>query len=230
MMYDAEVGRMYLALSNAAREIVVLAGKDPAQQYVDYPDRERGEVITVSTGREFAFNLKRQPKKSDSLFFQRFEHEPWFELGYFDETCDVWSDEPFPAGTRAHIETQARTDTEPCTVSTNTANNDKGADMLTGQDPDNIEATAVRLMAEANAIREFDAREPDGEEPTISWTSSPDGERQYTYVAFKTGAGLWYTTDTRSGGGMTWRELGSKRIAEALRTGTFLVATAWEER
>ncbi len=99
--------------------------------------------------------------------------------------------------------------------------------------PEDLEAAAAHAMAEAAAIRAYDALEPQGDEPTISWTwRNEAADKTYSYVAFKAngdgGTDRWYVTGARScRDGYSWRELGAEHFAKALREGTFLIATEW---
>lgn len=94
-----------------------------------------------------------------------------------------------------------------------------------------LEQAALNLAAKAQAIREFDAREPEGDEPVISWRQSYGGSppyrsdtREYTYVAIKAENGLWYLTG-RNTKPYTWRELGAG--FQAVAEGRFWLCTGW---
>jgi hypothetical protein len=96
---------------------------------------------------------------------------------------------------------------------------------------DQLEKAALNLAAQAQAIREFDATEPQGDEPTISFRHSyphsynADGSvKEYTFVAVKAGDDKWYLTG-RATRGYSWRELGAEYRAVA--EGRFWVATGW---
>lgn len=106
--------------------------------------------------------------------------------------------------------------------------------------PDDLEAAAYKALAEAEAVRKFDTTEPQGDEPTISFTHTygdqPGGSgtnrdyKAYTYVGFKaTGEGgtdRWYITGVRGDRiGYSWRELGAK--FPAIATGEFLTVAKW---
>lgn len=102
-----------------------------------------------------------------------------------------------------------------------------------GASPDQLDEAALNLAVKAQAIREFDALEPQGDEPTISFTHKyhPTDEKEYTFVAFKANgensSTRWHVTGARSNHhGYTWRELGAKFPNVA--AGRFHVATGWE--
>lgn len=123
----------------------------------------------------------------------------------------------------------------------NNPNLEGTAKMLTSNaTPDQLEQAALNLAAQAQAIRTFDATEPTGEEPTISFTHTyndqPGGygtnrdRKAYTFVGFKCngegGTDQWYLTGPKAQGrGYTWRELGA--TFPAIATGEFLVVTKW---
>lgn len=97
------------------------------------------------------------------------------------------------------------------------------------QTPEQLEAAGLRALAEAQALRDFDALEPTGDEPTISWRYNFDPEGpSYTFVAFKADNNYWYVTGNRGhGGGYTWRELGCRPEARNLRDGHFWTVSKW---
>lgn len=96
---------------------------------------------------------------------------------------------------------------------------------------DQLEEAALTLAARAAAVRKFDATEPQGEEPTISFTHKfPHSERAYTFVAFKCngegGTDKWHLSgEQRYIVALTWRELGAR--FPAIAKGDFLVVAKW---
>lgn len=100
-----------------------------------------------------------------------------------------------------------------------------------------LEAEADALMVRLAEAREFASREPQGEEPVITWkhtfNDQPGGSgtnydrKEYTYVAVKLSGG-WYVTGQRHGSAaFSWELLGRQPWAKALKTGDFHLCTEW---
>lgn len=98
------------------------------------------------------------------------------------------------------------------------------------QNPDDMDKAALRLATLAQEIRTHDEREPQGEEPTITWkhTFSEDGP-EYTYVAVKLGD-RWHVTGAHQAGTTyVWRDFLSRDWAKPLTEGNFLICTEWTQ-
>lgn len=105
--------------------------------------------------------------------------------------------------------------------------------------PDDMEKAALRLATLAQEIRDFDALEPDGEEPVISWTNEYQGQT-YTFVAFKankegeerptTGHAKWFVTGPVFGGrAYEWRDFLEADFTKGLRENGFHLVTEWTQ-
>ncbi len=103
-------------------------------------------------------------------------------------------------------------------------------DPMNSNDPAELEAAATRALALAAELRAIDAREPNGEEPTIFWVHryNEDGP-EYTHVAFKADNGRWYKSgrDADTTRGFSWRELNALPTSTRLREGDFYIVAEW---
>lgn len=287
----------YVDLSNEARKIVLDAGRNSCSVFTDVINSTQGETITTVQGL-VNYRIKRKHEDPERLWFQHFDHEPWFDLGYINASGEFQDTRPtgriavsnphvtggggspgtdFKIGTlgagatvpsyhspsitgraldwrpnmqdtinlfvkashaswpadwtelgytqEGHEFTFTRDThaTEGTTIDMNVTND---------TNPDDLEAAATHALAEAARLRALDALEPDGDEPTISWTWEPDYENAtpYTYVAFKANNGRWYTTGAGRNYlcGISWRELVTNSHSENVRNGNFHVVTEWE--
>lgn len=295
--FGNELGRQYMTLSNAAREIVILAHKDKAKLHnrddqVNFLD---DSTVRYERSPRFQYKLKWTTEQPLKLWFQRHEHEPWFELGYLDKVNLRWYDTEAQLKEAVMTEVNSfgykdrqldirraqldqaremqdrlnelknlgRLPAEPILTGPAWADvkrkilghaygahtdhvhigraidmtvkatplNTEGIDPMYSENPEDLEAAAAHAMARAAELRAIDEREPDGEEPTISWTHPGELEPDtlLTYVAFKANNGRWYETAHKSvpRGGKTWRELVAQPHARALREGTFLIVGEW---
>lgn len=96
------------------------------------------------------------------------------------------------------------------------------------QNPDDMEKAALRLATLAQEIREHDEREPQGDEPVMTWKKTFDDEHpEYTYVAVKLG-GRWHVTGNQhSGRSYVWRDFLGQNWASPVAAGDFLICTEW---
>lgn len=267
--YGRTMGQFYIDLANDARKMVEYhrsGARIRESESVDMLMDERSKIIWTKDGLKYKIKVKTE--EPNRHWFQRFEHEPWFDLGYWNHATQRYQDTPdvsfadtiarnraidiqhsinahgmkFPglypgAGATApsyHTLDHIHMDIHPELSPTIRRLADKWKDidpMLSSTNPDDLEAAAARAMGEAARIRAYAALEPTGEEPTISWKWTPEGteDRTYTYVAFKSDNGRWYTTGDGSGNrmGQSWRDLGEHRWAEPLTRGDFLIVTEW---
>lgn len=105
--------------------------------------------------------------------------------------------------------------------------------MNTNQSPDVMEKAALRLATLAQEIREHDEREPQGDEPVITWNHTFENgttaiePRVFTYVAVKLDGGWYVTGDKQAGCAHTWRDFLSRDWAKEITTGDFLICTEW---
>lgn len=97
-----------------------------------------------------------------------------------------------------------------------------------------MERAALRLATLAEEIRKHDEREPQGEEPVITWkhTFGADFARDlpgqtYTYVAVKLGDRWYVTGNKQAGQSFEWRDFLDKDWAKEVADGEFLICTEW---
>ena len=244
------LAELTIDLSNTARVIVQRTMKEQARWRTEHKPL-RDETHTTVWGSE-RYTLKTGDEHPDRILFQRNEHEPWFDLGYWNdkEGCfqDVPVDPALVARNRAidiarsafmgrtdhiHIGSGMVRAIDMPFVPTELRKNIERNDPMNSDSPEALEAAAAHAMARAAELRALDAREPSGEEPTISWQHPGRYEDvMLTYVAFKAGNGRWYETaherhESVRRGGKTWRELTAQPHAEALKSGTFHIVTEW---
>lgn len=260
--YAQVMAQFYMDLSNEARAMVEeyregARTRDNENFLMD----EREFITWTSDG--LKYKLKVTNEDPDRHWFQRFENEPWFDLGYMNKATGKYQDPrpsesfadiiarnraidiqhsinkgmKFPGmypGAGATAPSYPRTDhihIEQALAATPLATWKDIDPMLSSTNPDDLEAAAARAMGEAAKIRAYAALEPSGDEPTITWKWAPEyaDATTYTYVAFKSGNGRWYTTGDGTGHrtGLTWRDLGENQWAEPLTRGDFLIVTEW---
>lgn len=256
--YAKVMAEFYVDLSNTAREIVLLAGREVNARFNDEVDFANDLRLTRVSSSRFKYKLKVKAEEPDRIWFQRFEHEPWFDLGYFNQLGGFFTDTPpapkptpeLVAHNRAidmahtrkvgfnHIvqaqsmvnAMHARTDHIHMALPAPVKNGDL-IDM-NSDSPEALEAAAAHAMARAAELRAIDDREPTGEEATISWEWTPEyeGARTYTFVAFRSDNGTWYATgQNMCRDGMKWREMANHKMGGALRNGTFHIVTEWSQ-
>lgn len=151
----------------------------------------------------------------------------WLELGY---TTDEGASFSFEADINPD---NLRAALNGSTLTSNTTNPLRKAEQMIS-DPnataDELEQAALNLAAQAAAIRKFDATEPQGDEPTISFTHKfAHSDKVYTFVAFKCnregGTDKWHLSGEQRYSALTWREMGAR--FDAIAKGDFLVAAKW---
>lgn len=254
--YGKILAEFYVDLSNTARAIVQKVTNENGASWTDTEKPLRDETWTTVFG-SHRYTLKHTHEDPTRIWFQRFEHEPWFDLGYWNDKEGCFQDVPIDrdlimrnraidmAHTRKvgfnhivqaqsmtnfdHVH-MAMTNTDPA-VFTQQVNELKGTDM-NSDSPEALEAAAAHAMARAAELRAIDDREPTGEEATISWEWTPEyeGARTYTFVAFRSDNGTWYATgQNMCRDGMKWRDMANHKMGGALRNGAFHIVTEWSQ-
>lgn len=215
--YKTVLAELYVDLSNTAREIVKRVTKESGVRWTDTEKPLRDEIWTSVYG-SHRYTLKRSNEEPNRIWFQRNEHEPWFDLGYYNDMTREFQDMP--------IDRDLVMFHEPWTPKP-----DERKDMY--ERPEDLEAAAAHAMARAAELRAIDDSEPAGDEPTISWQYTPNYEvaPTYTYVAFKAANDRWYVTGDRQfgRGGVSWRELYANEHSAAIRDGDYLIVTEWSQ-
>lgn len=99
---ERAVARFYLDLSNNARAMVIEWGKKPDTKFLDNKNVQGDYVLTTAlTSWGYSYKIKRKNEDPERVWFQRFEHEPWLDLGYPDASGNSFSDTPQPKRTFA---------------------------------------------------------------------------------------------------------------------------------
>jgi hypothetical protein len=100
--------------------------------------------------------------------------------------------------------------------------------MNVNQNPADMEKAALRLATLAQEIREHDEREPQGDEPVITWKHTfTEGGDEYTYVAVKLGDRWYVTGNQQSGTNYAWRDFMDRDWAKPVAAGDFLICSEW---
>jgi hypothetical protein len=252
--YGKILAEFYVDLSNTAREIVKRAGREHNARFSDFVDNANDETFTRVNAPSARYRLKYRHEEPNRLWFQRNEHEPWFDLGYFNDKTGEFSDvpdkelvmrnrlldmqrSPFFRGVNHAVQANhihvgpGVLYHAPLPLGTEEyKRNQEKAKMY--ERPEDLEAAAAHAMARAAELRALDDREPTGEEATISWTWADEyeGAKTYTFVAFRSDEGLWYATGNRiCRDGVKWRELALGKFGKALREGRFFLVTEWSQ-
>jgi hypothetical protein len=244
--YGKILAEFYVDLSNTAREIVKRTGREANARFTDHDKPLRDEIWTSVYG-SHRYTLKRSNEEPNRIWFQRNEHEPWFDLGYFNDRTGEFSDvpdkelvmrnrmtdigrSPFMRGYNYSVQANHIHIGPGTFFHAPKPNTSESVNMY--ERPEDLEAAAAHAMARAAELRALDDREPTGDEATISWTWADEyeGAKTYTFVAFRSDEGLWYATGNRiCRDGVKWRELALGKFGKALREGRFFLVTEWSQ-
>lgn len=91
--YAKVLAEFYVDLSNTARAIVQRVTFENGASWTDHRKPLRDETWTDCFG-SHRYTLKRRDEEPNRIWFRRFEHEPWFDLGYWNDKEGCFQDVP----------------------------------------------------------------------------------------------------------------------------------------